>query len=353
VDTTVKPLYGKQEGAEIGYNPEKRGRPSHTYHTYMLANLRLVMDVEVQPGKQIASKHSMPGLWRLLERIPRNQWPTFVRGDCAWGTEGVMVEAEEKSLNYLFKLRSTSKVKRLVEKTFQRSDWTNAGDGWEGIDAELMLAGWARKRRVIVIRRRVCGEIVLVKELQAEQQRFAFIETSDETKRYEYAVLVTSLTDELMTLSEHYRDRADAENNFDELKNQWGWGGYTTQDLSRCRLIARMVGLVYNWWNLFVRLANGKKHHEAITSRPLLLEGVGQVTRHAGQTRMTITSTHGKRKQAQAAMLRLTRFLNKLRVTAEQLNSHERWCWILSMAFVKYLKGRVLKPPVLFPEYAV
>ena len=31
-DVTVKPLYGKQEGAVVGYNPHKPGRPSHTYH---------------------------------------------------------------------------------------------------------------------------------------------------------------------------------------------------------------------------------------------------------------------------------------------------------------------------------
>jgi hypothetical protein len=33
VDTTVKPLYGHQEGAVVSYNPHKRGRPSHSYHT--------------------------------------------------------------------------------------------------------------------------------------------------------------------------------------------------------------------------------------------------------------------------------------------------------------------------------
>ncbi len=33
VDTTIKPLYGHQEGAELGYNPHKPGRPSHAYHT--------------------------------------------------------------------------------------------------------------------------------------------------------------------------------------------------------------------------------------------------------------------------------------------------------------------------------
>jgi hypothetical protein len=27
-----------------------------------------------------------------------------------------------------------------------------------------------------------------------------------------------------------YRDRGDCENAFDELKNQWGWGGFTTHE---------------------------------------------------------------------------------------------------------------------------
>ena len=59
-----------------------------------------------------------------------------------------------------------------------------------------------------------------------------------------------------------------------------------------CRL--RPVGLIYNWWNLFVRLAAPDKHLEAITSRPLLLHAVGKQTTHAGQTFIKISSTHGK-----------------------------------------------------------
>jgi len=36
IDTTVKPLYGHQEGAVTGYNPKKPGRPGHSYHTYSM-----------------------------------------------------------------------------------------------------------------------------------------------------------------------------------------------------------------------------------------------------------------------------------------------------------------------------
>jgi len=83
-DTTVKPLYGKQEGAVLGYNPQKPGRPSHSYHSYPMANTRL--DVEVQAGNKTASCFSARGLWQLLDRIPRRNWPSFFQGDSSWGT---------------------------------------------------------------------------------------------------------------------------------------------------------------------------------------------------------------------------------------------------------------------------
>lgn len=44
------------------------------------------------------------------------------------------------------------------------------------------------------------------------------------------AVLITSTPYEILALAQLYRDRADAENHFDELKNPWGWGGFTTRD---------------------------------------------------------------------------------------------------------------------------
>lgn len=55
VDTTVKPPYGHQEGAEICYNPSKPGRPAHVIHTYSMAETRLILDSEVLPGNQQAA----------------------------------------------------------------------------------------------------------------------------------------------------------------------------------------------------------------------------------------------------------------------------------------------------------
>jgi hypothetical protein len=63
MDSTVKTLYGQQEGAEVGYNPHKPGRPSHAYRTYMLSSLRLVLRVDVLPGDEYNVSNATDGLW--------------------------------------------------------------------------------------------------------------------------------------------------------------------------------------------------------------------------------------------------------------------------------------------------
>ena len=114
-----------------------------------------------------------------------------------------------------------------------------------------------------------------------------------------------------------------------------GWGGFTTQELAHCRLLARMVARVYNCWTLFVRLAQPHKHFEAISSWPLLLHGVA--TQHAGHTRLTITSLHAKQSAIQAVLTHVAGFLRTLKATAEQWTDAERLRAILTRAFAKFM----------------
>jgi len=336
-DTTVKCLYGKQEGSVVGYNPKKPGRPSHSYHSYFMANTRLALKVEVKPGNETSASHSASGLWELLEGIHREHWPAFIRGDIAFGVEVVLSEAEARGIHYLTKLRLTKNVRRLIQRLFEREDWVNAGAGYQAMESELKLMGWSRSRRVIVMRRPIREDILVEQKKGKNQLDLGFVELDGSAAKYEYAVLVTSLADEILSVAQHYRDRADSENIFDELKNQWGWGGYTTKDLKRCRLISRMVALVYNWWSLFVRLANPNKHHEAITSRPLLLQAVAKKVTTGGQTFLTITSSHAKAEKVKGALIRLSRFLGYIRASAEQLNIGERMKVIVMHAFRKLI----------------
>ena len=344
-DSTVKPLYGHQEGAVLRYNPKKPGRPSHVYHTYTMAGLRLVLDVEATAGNQHASSHAAPGLWALLDRIPRDCWPALLRGDSGFGAEGVMREAEQRGLPYLFKLRLTPNVKKLIKKTFSKDDWTDAGQGWQGRHETLRLEGWSRQRQVVVLRRRLKEGLAVCGRDDAGQLALGFVEIGAQSEVYEYGVLVTSIEEEVLTLAQLYRDRADSENPFDELKNQWGWAGFATRDLARCQLMARFIALIYNWWSLFVRLAEPGKHLEAITSRPLLLNAIAGRTRHARQTTLKVACSHAKAGWVANVLGGITSFLNGLIQSAEQLTPEQRWRRILDHAVRSWLGGRPLRPP--------
>ncbi len=347
VDTTVKPLFGHQEGAEVGYNPAKPGRPSHAYHTFWLSNLRLVLGVDVLPGDEYNVAHATDGLWRLLDRLGPTRRPALLRGDKSWGIESVMARAEREKIAYLFRLRTTARVKKALNRAMQQSEWKDAGQGWQGKEATLRLLGWSRQRRVILLRRKLRRDPAINDRRNPTQPLLGVAEIdSDKAELWEYSALVTSLDNEILTLGQLYRDRADCENGFDELKNQWGWGGFTTQDLKRCRLLAGTMALTYNWWSLFVRLADPEHHREAITTRPLLLSAIARRTQHAGQVTLTISSTHGMRDRARHAYVRIASFLAELRKSAEQLDPRQKWYRILSEALRHFLKGRQLEPPL-------
>ena len=230
----------------------------------------------------------------------------------------------------------------------QTGGWKEAGQGWQGQEGILRLQGWSCARRVIIMRRKLAQP----RQAPALGQRAQLLLNGSglfpvQGPSYEYAVLVTSLTEEILAVAQLYRDRSDMENNFDELKNQWGWGGFVTKDLLRCQIAARTIALIYNWWSLFVRLADPSKRREAITSRPLLLGAVGRRTTHAGQVCVTITPAHWQAGRIQEMLTRVSTFLSGLMDAAEQLTSAERWHRILSKIFEKQLGERPLNTPSL------
>ncbi|HVI76560.1 MAG TPA: transposase [Candidatus Acidoferrum sp.] len=340
MDATVKPLYGHQEEAVLGYHPGKPGRPSHVYHCYFIAAIRLVVEVEVQAGNRTASQYAQPGLWAWLDTHPQEQWPQLLRGDISWGTERMMQEAEQRALPYLFKLKKTAKVKRHIDQLWSRQDWVAAGADWEGLSSQLQLTGWSQKRRVVILRRRLREALALGEENKTTGQRVfsAMAELKRGQDLYKYAVLVTSLEHEVLAIAQLYRDRAEAENIFDELKNQWGWTGFTTHDLRRCQILARTIALIYNWWTLFTRLAIPNRHTEARTSRPLLLNGVARQTTHAHQATLTITSMHAQAPAVRRALQAVSTFLQRVRQIAEQFTFAGRWPAVLRFIFRDWLR---------------
>ena len=76
----------------------------------------------------------------------------------------------------------------------------------------------------------------------------------------------------------------------------------------------------------FVRaFGKPKARMEAITSRPLLLSGVGRKTAHAGQQHLTIAPMHGKASQSISLLTKVSLLLKEWKSIAEQSNLKTVW----------------------------
>ena len=139
-----------------------------------------------------------------------------------------------------------------------------------------------------------------------------------------------------------YRERADAENGFDELKNQWGWNGYTTKKLSACWLMANLIGLFYNWWNLYVRFYDREHHREAITSRPALMQGVARQVQSGGQRTVKISIVYEKGEEIIRAVELISNQLGEFMSIAERWTIARRWSYLLTRLLSHWLGGKWL-----------
>jgi hypothetical protein len=211
MDATIKPLYGRQEGAEIGYNPHKPGRPSHVLHTFWVGNLRLVLDAVLSSGKQHTSGHAKAAMARLLDELG-DKAPALVRGDCGYGNEDIIDVCEQRGLRYLLRLRKTANVKRLIERLFRREDWTRATEasqGWQAIEDELRLSGWSKARRVVVLRRRIKNDVALTAKKRGQKDTNEQLvlalphdEVQDNAQVWEYTVLATNATYDIAAIGQ-------------------------------------------------------------------------------------------------------------------------------------------------------
>lgn len=134
----------------------------------------------------------------VLASLPSEKRPRLVRGDNAFGNESVTAEMEALEQDYLFKLRQTAGVKRLIERQWSRQDWQNVGQGFDAVEAMLRLSGWSRARRVVVMRRAVKDSLLAeektVGKRAKRQQSLHFADPLQPVKLWESRSVSTTAT---------------------------------------------------------------------------------------------------------------------------------------------------------------
>ena len=135
---------------------------------------------------------------------------------------------------------------------------------------------------------------------------------------------------------------------FDEYKNQYGQGGFVTEDLKPCRAIARLIDIVANWWNIFCRPEDGDRRLEPTTSRPMCMGVVGRLVISGRKRLLRLTSTHLKAREIQSSLMRIGEFMKRISAIAVRLDFNRAWELIILAAFRKWLGGNRAKG--LLPE---
>ena len=95
-----------------------------------------------------------------------------------------------------------------------------------------------------------------------------------------------------------------------------------------------------------MRLAHPKARLEAITARPLLLAGIGELTHHGGQTHLTITPMHAKAGFAKDLLTQVSRRLNEWKYAAEQLEMASVWQRVCEFIAIAVTGFNWLRPPL-------
>ncbi len=341
----MKVVYGHQDGAEIGYNPTKPGRPSQSLHMGFIGSLRLLATVDVQGGKAHAACYMAPQVWKWVDALPPECQPRLIRGDIGFGNDRYLSECEARGLSHLFKLRMSAKVQKLVRKLAmnQGAQWQRTTEAWEVLESNVRLTGWLRQRRIVVMRRSLQAG---ASKRRQEPDWLSHLQMLEVGREWEYAVVVCSQDLPCESLPKLYAERADCENVLDELKNQWSLSGFTTQDLKRCKVMARLSALISNWWNVFVRISEPNEHREALTSRPELLHLIAILATHAGKKVLRFSSPHENAYSVRRAFTRLHTVFSRIDAIAGQLDRSMVWAIQLSVAFYAWLRGKILKVPM-------
>ena len=112
LDSTVFSREGAQEGARKGYNPRRKGRPSHHPLLAVLAESPLVLHGWLRSGNTGAARGVVPFLQEALALLPEGMWIRCVRADSGFFEEGLLAFLEERLLSYVVVARMTTTLKR-------------------------------------------------------------------------------------------------------------------------------------------------------------------------------------------------------------------------------------------------
>jgi len=235
LDSSVVTVFGRQEHAEVGYNPRYRGKRSYNPLLCIEANSSYLWDTELRPGNAGTWDGSVELMATCFLNVPRDIRELRVRADAGFGFHPVLEILEARATQYAVVARLTQAFKRLLPGLRYES----VNRQWEMAEFEYRPHGWPQARRFVVARRFIPGE---------EPQSTLFT-----LGRYVYRAWVTNMDLTPSGVWHYYDGRAGMEPRICELREDYALRKIPTASFAANALYLEIVRLAYNLVTAFQR----------------------------------------------------------------------------------------------------
>ena len=241
LDSIVLTLYGKQQGARLGYNPKAKGRPS--YHPILCFedHGQEFWHASLRPGDAGTNTGARHFVRRCLEKVPSSIAMSRVRflADAGFFSGALIADLEQAGCGFTIVCRSYEAYHRLAQK----AGFRDLKMGWGYAEFRHRPQKWDKEYRFIAIRR------PLPVDPEQAQQLTLFKDA-----KYSYSILVSNLGLSPWRTWVDYASRAKIEKSFRELRNELALNKIPSQLWTANVAFLQLLLLAYNLVHWFKRL---------------------------------------------------------------------------------------------------
>jgi hypothetical protein len=241
IDSSVMTRYGQQEGSKKGYNPTKRGRPSHHPLIAFIADVKLVANMWLRSGDTSSANNFLSFLEDTLSKL-KNKTVSLIRLDSGFCQSDILDYLENRKMNFVIAAKFTHPIQRLLATA---TNWVILDTGIEISEQIYQSDAWSKPRRVVMVRQRIKDRP------QATGKQLGLFLEEEVHKNYRYSAYVTNLTLAPAEVWRLYRGRGDAENRIKELKYDFGFDSFNLKSFYATEAALTFAMIAYNLMALF------------------------------------------------------------------------------------------------------
>ena len=299
LDSVVLTLYGKQQGARVGYNPKKKGRRS--YHPLLCfeAHGQEFWHGSLRPGDTAANTGARALVQRCLQKVPSSMARSRIRllADAGFFSGKLVRDLDQAGCAYIIVCPKAKSYLPLAQKGGFRA----MSFGWAVAEFEFKPRGWEQQHRFIMVQR------PLPEDPEEAQQLTLF-----QAGRYAYSAFVTNLELQPWRIWKTYQARANVEKSIRELLYYFSLNKIPTQEWVANVAFLQLLLLAYNLVHWFKRLCLPPDYARATveTIRNEFLVLPGKLTKHGGRNVLQLPKDYNHR----VIFLEAARRLRRLRL---------------------------------------